>query len=221
MKKVIAVLTFAAMLIAFSACSKAAYNDKVVTAVVTDENGETVTDAQGEPVTEIVSDTTDGSQADKTDKTDQAGETSGSGAAAESTGKDKGGKTTAKKGKTTTKKDKTTEKKDQSTTKSTTTTTVPANRKITVQVELPNYNNMEDTLTIYVNDKKVKSAKVNLNGSAYTFTTKDKYKGKVKVTAALKTYDKTASSGSVQLAKDKDTAVINLMNMEILDGRDD
>lgn len=56
MKKVLIVLSVICIIFAFSACSSKEFVDVVVTAPVTDKNGETVTDKSGKAVTEIVTD---------------------------------------------------------------------------------------------------------------------------------------------------------------------
>lgn len=81
-------------------------------------------------------------------------------------------------------------------------------RKIKIIVELPVDGNMKDDLTITVNNKTVKTAKVNLNGNKYTFTTENLYKGEVEITASLKAHgsitvktDKSECSLAVPLSK--------------------
>lgn len=96
---------------AFAACSSKEYTDTVVTAVVTDENGETVTDSDGNAVTELVNETTienTGSSAD--DASTSAGKQDAK--AEESSQKSK--KTSEKDKKTTESKDKTTAKSGKS-----------------------------------------------------------------------------------------------------------
>ncbi|MGN0521153.1 MAG: hypothetical protein ACI4IQ_00800 [Eubacterium sp.] len=56
MKKFLIIFTAICILFAFTACSSKEYVDVVVTAPVTDKNGEAVTDAEGKAVTEIVTD---------------------------------------------------------------------------------------------------------------------------------------------------------------------
>lgn len=221
MKKIIAVLMAAAMLLAFAACSKTDYKDTVVTEIVTDEAGQAVTDTEGSTVTRVVEKTTE--QNDKS-------ETSGSTAAKESTTK----KTANGKDKTTKKESTTkkTTKKNQTTTKLdgkvptaapaiTTTTTAPANRKIKVSVQLPQNSSQPDELTIYINKKEVKKAKVKLDSSTYTFTTESKYQGDVKVSVSLKNYSITEASASCTVKKGQDTAKMSLLRLEYLEGEDD
>lgn len=111
MKKTISVLLVISVAFAFAACSSKEYTDTVVTAVVTDENGETVTDSDGNAVTELVNETTienTGSSAD------EASSSAGKQAAKSEESSHKSKKTSEKDKKTTESKDKTTAKSGKS-----------------------------------------------------------------------------------------------------------
>ncbi len=89
-------------------------------------------------------------------------------------------------------------------------------RKITLTILLPS-KGYEDTLTIIVDGKKYTET-VNLDGSVYTFTTKEKFKGLVSVEAKL------AQAGVGYKGKtDKKTIEIDLTGagIYIIDGEDD
>lgn len=175
MKKTLAVLMAILIVATFAACSSAEYEDTVVTAVVTDENGETVTDENGEVVTEIVStDSQDDTDADSDDGDSNSAETTASGDSdAESDDGEDSSSTTKKSSssnsKTTTKKGETTksaesdndgdsEETTKATTKTTTTTkktttteeetTKAKKREVTVKVVIPYYNDQQTKLSI-------------------------------------------------------------------------
>jgi hypothetical protein len=71
---------------------------------------------------------------------------------------------------------------------------------------------------LYVNDELVKTDTVTFDGSTYSFTTKDKYKGVVKVKAVL-----SGQEVSDSVSTDKSSVTINLANqfIEIIPGDDD
>lgn len=257
MKKFLAIFICLAVIFAFAACSKENRDEKVVTEVVTDENGETVTDEDGKAVTQIVEVTDENGDPVSTDKNGSSngnasanGSASGSGstgsnASGNNSGSGNSGSGNSGSGNSGSgnsgsnnnsgsnsgsnsennngsngSEDKPSSNSGSETTKKPE-TTVAANRNIKISVSLPIDSSKEDTLTLYVNGEKVKEDKVVLNGTTYSFTTKDKYKGSVKVKASLKNYDKTTSTVTVTVAKNSDTAKINLMNIERLEGEND
>ena len=65
-------------------------------------------------------------------------------------------------------------------------------RKIKITINLPADSNSEDTLIVKIDGKEVKNVKVNLDGGKYTFTTENKYKGEVEISASLKKHGATA-----------------------------
>ncbi|MBQ9532243.1 MAG: fibronectin type III domain-containing protein [Eubacterium sp.] len=65
-------------------------------------------------------------------------------------------------------------------------------RKIKINVQLPTDSNIEDELTVEINNKEVKKLKVKLDGSTYSFTTSTSYKGEVEVYASLKDHGSKA-----------------------------
>ena len=77
-------------------------------------------------------------------------------------------------------------------------------RKIKINVVLPADSNMEDTLTVSIDGKEIKKEKVRLDGSTYTFTTEDKYKGEVEIKAELKEH------GAEILLTDKEECTIEV-----------
>ena len=77
-------------------------------------------------------------------------------------------------------------------------------RKIKIHIVLPIDSNMEDTLTIFIDGKEIKKEKVRLDGSAYTFTTDEKYKGEVEIRAELKEH------GAEILLTDKEECTIEV-----------
>ena len=81
-------------------------------------------------------------------------------------------------------------------------------RKIKISVMLPIDGEIEDVLSIYINNKKVKSETVHCNGDTFEFTTKEEYKGEVEITASLEKHgtitiktDKSKASLEVPLAR--------------------
>lgn len=241
MKKFLAIFVCLAVIFAFAACSKENRDEKVVTEIVTDENGETVTDEDGKAVTRVVEVTDENGDPVSTSNNGSAGSNasgsgSGSGNASGNNGSSgnsgSGNSGSGNSGNNSNSgnsgsgsgsgsgSDSGSGSGSETTTKPET-TTVAANRNIKITVSLPIDSNKEDTLTLYVNGDKVKEDKVVLNGTTYSFTTKDKYKGEVKVKASLKSYDKTTPTVTVTVAKNSDTAKINLMNIERLEGEDD
>lgn len=217
MKKTLSIIMILGLVFAFGACATKEYKDEEVTAVVTNAEGETVTDKAGKPVTEIVS------QSKKTTTTNAIGKTT-TGNSDKTASNTSGGSTaaTSKNSKTTTKKTTTSTTKNNTskttTKKPTTTTTVPDNRVIKITVQLPHGSNEKDTIIISVNGKEVKKDTVSLNGSTYTFTTKDKYRGEVKVRAELKNNGK---SENAVVKKGKAQVLIDLMGIEIVAGEND
>ena len=77
-------------------------------------------------------------------------------------------------------------------------------RKIKINIVLPADSNMEDTLIISIDGKEIKKDKVKLDGSTYTFTTEDKYKGEVEIKAELKEH------GAEILLTDKEECIIEV-----------
>jgi hypothetical protein len=205
-KVLIAFICIMVLVFSFAACAQQKGKTENVTQVVTDENGEIVTGANGEALTEeleaqIVTDAN--GQAVTEVVTDKNGKPL-------TTVKDnkyvnvtqvvtqsKGGKqttsTTAKSGSKTTSTTKSGKNKGKTTTTTTTTQKPASERKLTITVKLPTDSDVEDELTILVNGKEVKKDTVRMNGTSYTFTTKDKYKGVVDVTASLKAHGSSSA----------------------------
>ena len=66
-------------------------------------------------------------------------------------------------------------------------------RKITVSVVLPMSSAEDRVLTVKIDGKEIKKANVKLNGETYSFTTDEKYKGEVEITASLNTGEKASA----------------------------
>jgi hypothetical protein len=77
-------------------------------------------------------------------------------------------------------------------------------RKIKIIIELPIDGDAEDVLTVTIDGKEIKKGKVKLDGSKYSFTTEEKYKGEVEINASL------ADHGSDTVKTDKDECVLSL-----------
>jgi hypothetical protein len=201
-KAIIAVLCALVLIFALAACAQQKAKTESVTQVVTNENGEVVTGSNGEALTEeleaqIVTDKdgkavteivtgTDGKPLTTVKDNKYVNVT-------QVVTQSKGGKTTASTAKSGTSKATSTTKKGGSKTTTTTTKPTTANpnvaRKIKITVLLPTDAGVKDTLTITVNGKEVKKTEVVLDSLAeYTFTTSDKYKGEVVITASLKNH---------------------------------
>ena len=90
-----------------------------------------------------------------------------------------------------------------------------SSRNIRIVIQLPSYYGMEDTLTVKVNDKTVKTAKVFLNEGEYEFVTKDEYKGTVEVTASL------SNHGSVSNSTDNDECILSFTGIPLIGDDED
>lgn len=168
MKKILAVLMVISIIFVFAGCSSKEYKDTVVTIPVTDENGKEVTDEAGKVVTEVVTEretdgTSSGSSSDNKTVTDDKTSTTVKTNSKTTTKKNSSKTTTTKNNgssaeKTTTENngssaEKTTtadNKTDNKTTSSTTaaTTEKPKNRKVSVSIVLPYYNDKETKLSV-------------------------------------------------------------------------
>ena len=194
-KALIAVLCAIVLIFSFAACAKQKGKTENITQVITDANGEVVTNESGEALTEeieaqIVTDENGKAVTEVVTGTDGKPLTT----VVNNKYVNVTQVVTAPQGKTTStaakKTTATTKKGSSKTTTATTTTkaTTKSNkpRKIKITVLLPTDAGLEDTLTISINGKEVKKAKVKLDNLAdYSFTTEDKYKGEVEITAAL------------------------------------
>ena len=200
-KAIIAVLCALVLLFSLAACAQQKGKTEKITQVVTNENGEIVTDANGEALTaeleaQIVTDENGKAVTEIVTGADgkplttvkdnkyvnvtqvvtvaQGAKTSSTSGKSGSTTKASGSKTTS------------TTKKSSSTTTASTTKKSNKARKIKITVLLPTDAGVKDVLTISVNGKEVKKTEVELvNLAEYSFTTSDKYKGEVEITATL------------------------------------
>lgn len=85
-------------------------------------------------------------------------------------------------------------------------------RKIAVSVELPINASDSRTLTVKIDGKEVKKAQVKLDGSVFSFTTDEKYKGEVEITASLDSGEKA----SVKTDKAECTLIIEYSGIPII-----
>lgn len=227
-KALIAVLCALVLVFALAACAQQKGKTENVTQVVTDENGEIVTlesgealteeleaqivtDANGNAVTEVVTDK-NGTPLTTVQNNKYVNVT-------QVVTKPQGGKASSTAKTTSTTKKGTTAKATTTKAKTTTTTTTKPSttqnakeRKIKITVKLPIDGDVTDELTIKINGKEIKKLDVKLDGSEYSFTTKDKYKGEVEVYASLKDH----GSDSVKTDKEQCTLDIPLTRIPIL-----
>lgn len=85
-------------------------------------------------------------------------------------------------------------------------------RKIKISILLPSDSDSEDVLTVTVEGKEVKKVKVKLDGSTYSFTTEDKFKGKVEISASLKDH----GTATIKTDKQECTIEANLSRIPVL-----
>lgn len=225
--KIISVLLVITLVLSFAGCKKKQYEDKVVSQIVTDENGEAVTDSKGNAVTEIVTEeATSGADTSEASSAGNSGNTSAT-EAQKSTSK-KADKTTQKETKTTQKKKPATKKTtEKQTTKKETTTKAPKKRDVTVEISLPFYNGQETDMIIYFKVKgdkkytKLDPIKVKLDkvGKKENVVLKD-IKGEVTVIMKFDGID-VLQNKVVIGPYEKSGNITPVTGIEILEGEDD
>ncbi|MGN1328635.1 MAG: hypothetical protein ACI4V4_02940, partial [Eubacterium sp.] len=258
--KILAVLMVLSMIFALSACASKEYKDTVVTIPVTDENGEEVTDEEGKVVTEIVTENSTAEASSKAENDDNSTEKNSkettnkssktttaaskkndvSTSSSSSSNSESSSENAVASGKETTVANSDSKATTQTTTSAITETTTEKSekREVTVQIELPFYNDLETKLSVSYKaaedkkytklefenptDKKEKLTyeTVRLDGKTVKTYELGKIKGDVTVKISMTGVD--LSNETIVIPASESTGTISpVTGIEMMQGEDD